>query len=73
MLEVDYVQPALGDGLARDRGLCLIALPPVPALTGGLVRDFLRELYAATEGTPDRELEKLLAGIPASVSFRTPI
>lgn len=67
--EVRYVQPALGPGLARDHGLCLIVLaseqPVPPALPGRVVRDFVDELYAATEGNaPDPELR---AAIPEEV------
>ncbi len=51
-----YVQPALGPGLERDRGLVLIALAgaaPLPAeLAGAIPRGFVAELYAATEGGP---------------------
>jgi GNAT superfamily N-acetyltransferase len=54
-----YVQPALGPGLARDRGLVLIALAgaaPLPAeLPGAIPRGFVEELYAATEGGPPDE------------------
>jgi len=54
VLEVRYVQPALAPGLARDAGLCLIALAgaqPLPAtVPGAIVRDFVTELYAITEG-----------------------
>jgi GNAT superfamily N-acetyltransferase len=57
-----YVQPALGPGLTRDRGLVLIALAgarPLPAeLDGAIVRAFVDELYAVTEGgPPDPEIE----------------
>lgn len=65
VLDMRYVQPALAPGLARDRGLCLLALAAdqvLPAsLDGEIVRAFVTELYAIAEGnTPDREL---LAGI----------
>ena len=50
VLDVRYVQPSLGEGLARDEGLCLIVLPPVPGLTDEVVHDFVAELYLATEG-----------------------
>jgi GNAT superfamily N-acetyltransferase len=30
MLDYAYVQPALGDGLDEDHGLCLMVLPPIP-------------------------------------------
>ena len=53
VLDVRYVQPALGPGLARDAELALIALPPVPdPVPGEAVRAFIVELYAATEGGP---------------------
>lgn len=53
VLDVRYVQPKLGPGLARDRGLVLIAFPPVPAeIDGATVRAFVDELYAVTEGGP---------------------
>lgn len=52
-----YVQPSLGPGLERDRGLVLIALaaagaPLPPEIDGAIPRGFVRELYAATEGGP---------------------
>jgi len=54
--EVRYVQPALAPGLHRDRDLLLIVLAgeePVPAdLPEEVVRGFLEELYAVTEGGP---------------------
>lgn len=61
VIDVPYVQPALGDGLARDRGLCLIAWPPpdgvLPAISAATLREWLCELYAVTEGgAPDAEL-----------------
>jgi GNAT superfamily N-acetyltransferase len=66
-----YVQPALAPGLTRDRGLCLIALAgeqPLPAaMSGAIVRGFVDELYAATEGgAPDADL---VAGIPELVEL----
>jgi GNAT superfamily N-acetyltransferase len=66
VVDARYVQPALAPGLARDHGLCLIALAGEqalpPAMEGRIVRDFIEELYVTTEGgPPDREL---LAGIP---------
>lgn len=71
VLDMRYVQPALAPGLARDHGLCLLALadgPPLPAaIDGAIVRAFVHELYAITEGNaPDREL---LAGIPDRVAL----
>jgi GNAT superfamily N-acetyltransferase len=61
VLDVRYVQPALAPGLERDHGLCLIALAghqPLPAaMPGEIVRAFVDEIYAATEGNlPDRAL-----------------
>lgn len=54
VLDIRYVQPALAPGLARNRGLCLIAMtssqPLGPWLPGALVRDFVDELYQITEG-----------------------
>lgn len=52
-----YVQPALGPGLQRDRGLVLLALTtadvPLPReLDGALPRALVEDLYAATEGGP---------------------
>lgn len=71
VLDARYIQPALAPGLARDHGLCLIALPsaePLPAmLAGAIVRDFVDELYTLTEGgSPDRTL---LDAIPDQVSL----
>jgi hypothetical protein len=71
VVDVRYVQPALAPGLARDHGLCLIALAgqaPLPAaLPGGLVRGFVEELYEVTEGAgPDRAL---VADIPEHVAL----
>lgn len=70
-LDLRYVQPALAPGLARNRGLCLLALAgdaPLPeTIDGARARAFLTELYAIAEGnTPDREL---LAGIPDRVGL----
>jgi GNAT superfamily N-acetyltransferase len=71
VVDVRYVQPALAPGLARDHGLCLIALAdeqPLPAtMSGHIVRDFVAELFTITEGAaPDREL---LAAIPDRVNL----
>jgi GNAT superfamily N-acetyltransferase len=53
VVDTRYVQPALGPGLERDRGLILIVLdPPGPTIPGAIVDAFVRELYAATEGGP---------------------
>lgn len=61
--DVRYIQPALGEGLARDARLCLIVVPGDPAralpttLAGADVRAFVDEFYAATEhGPPPAEL-----------------
>ena len=72
VVDVRYIQPALGPGLARDRGLCLLALagaePLPPTMPGAIVRDFIAELYAVTERrAPDAELVELLAQIPDTV------
>jgi GNAT superfamily N-acetyltransferase len=71
VVDVRYVQPALAPGLARDHGLCLIALagPQAlpPTMSGEIVRDFVSELYAVTEGNaPDHAL---LAAIPERVNL----
>ncbi len=71
VVDTRYVQPALAPGLVRDHGLCLIALAseqPLPAtMPGRIVRGFVEELYAATEGSaPDDEL---VAGIPEHVAL----
>lgn len=54
VLDARYVQPSLGPGLQRDRGLVLIALAgkeALPAeLDGARVRAFVEELYQVTEG-----------------------
>ena len=69
VLETHYIQPALADGLARDRGLLLIALDEArAALPGVLVRAFVTELFETTERrAPDAELHALLAAIPDDV------
>ena len=71
VLDARYVQPALAPELARDHGLCLLALageqPLAPTMPGGIVRGFVEELYAATEGAPpDAEL---IAAIPERVDL----
>ena len=48
--DVRYVQPALGPGLQRDRGLRLISW--ANRLDGARLRTFVEELYAVTEGGP---------------------
>ena len=71
VVDTRYVQPALAPGLVRDHGLCLIALAseqPLPAtMPGRIVRDFIDELYAATEGAPPDD--ELVAAIPAHVAL----
>ena len=59
VLDVRYVQPALGPGLSRDRGLVLIAFAPIPEpVDGARVRAFVEELYAVTEGgAPDADVQ----------------
>lgn len=69
VLDVRYVQPALAPGLARDHGLCLIALAgeqPLPVtMAGAVVRDFVHELYTVTEGAaPEHEM---LTGVPEQI------
>ena len=49
VLDYAYVQPALGPGLTRDAGLCLIVLPPAPSVDDSVVRTFVDELYSVTE------------------------
>lgn len=73
-LDVAYVQPSLGPGLARDRSLALLAFPPLPAsVPGALVRDFLDELFTITEGaTPtDAEYGAMLASIGEVVGYES--
>jgi len=53
VIEMRYVQPALGDGLPRDRQLLLMVFPPFPSpIDGARLRAFIDELYQATEGGP---------------------
>jgi hypothetical protein len=70
VLDMRYIQPALGPGLARDRQLVLLALPgelPLPDhVDGGLLRTFVDEFYSVVEnGPPDAEIV-----IPDKVSLR---
>jgi len=71
VVDARYVQPALAPGLERDHGLCLIALSGTQALpktmSGQVVRDFIDELYRATEGAPPEEA--LLAEITDSIAL----
>lgn len=46
-IDIEYVQPSLGEGLEPDTGLCLIALPPVRPFTLDIVETFLHEFRAA--------------------------
>jgi GNAT superfamily N-acetyltransferase len=67
VLDLAYVQPALGPGLTRDPSLLLIAVfsgAPPASLPGPLVAAFLDELYTATEGaSPGFE-------VPAEIPLR---
>lgn len=66
VVDVRYIQPALGDGLERDRGLRLIVHPPLPIVTGEMVRSFITELFDVTErAPPDAEIRELLDEIDA--------
>ncbi len=70
--QVRYVQPALGPELHRDGELMLIVLAgeaPLPAdVPGEVVRAFVEELYAVTEGgAPD---ERIVVGerVPLAIA-----
>ena len=73
VLDMRYIQPSLGEGLERDRGLVLVRhagdAPPLTSMPGAIARDFISEFYAITEeGRPvDDELRALLDGIPDEV------
>src|SRR5262245_29712869 len=73
VLDIRYMQPSLGPGLERDRGLVLVRhsgdAPPLTSMPGSVVRDFISEFYEVTEeGRPvDDELRGILAGIPEEV------
>ena len=73
VLDMRYIQPSLGPGLERDRGLVLVRhagdAPPLASMPGAVARDFVSEFYAITEeGRPvDDELRALLDGIPEEV------
>lgn len=75
VVDTRYIQPSLGPGLDRDRGLCLLrhANPGEAPTTieGKIVRDFVTELYEVTEGehAPDAELRAVLDGIPETVAL----
>lgn len=70
VLDIRYVQPSLGPGLERDRGLVLLRhagdAPPLREMPGAVVKDFLAEFYAVTEdGRPfDDELRAIIDGVP---------
>ncbi len=73
VLDIRYIQPSLGPGLERDRGLVLLRhagdAPPVESMPGQVVVDFISEFYEVTEeGRPvDDELRAILDGIPQRV------
>ena len=71
--DIKYVQPSLGPGLERDRGLVLVRhagdAPPLTEMPGAIVREFITEFYEITEeGRPvDAELRGILDGVPDTV------
>ena len=73
VLDIRYVQPSLGPGLERDRGLVLLRhagdAPPIDRMPGAVVRAFISEFYEITEeGRPvDDELSAILDRIPAEI------
>lgn len=73
VLDIRYIQPSLGAGLERDRGLVLVRhagdAPPLEQMPGAIVRDFIGEFFAITEdGRPvDDELRAILDAIPDPV------
>ena len=73
VLDMRYMQPSLGPGLERDRGLVLVRhsgdAAPLTRMPGSIVRDFIGEYYDVTEeGRPvDDELRGILDGIPDEV------
>ncbi|HEU5055353.1 MAG TPA: GNAT family N-acetyltransferase [Kofleriaceae bacterium] len=73
VLDIRYIQPSLGPGLERDRGLVLVRhagdAPPLEHMSGQVVKDFIAEFYEVTEDgrPPDDELSAILAGIPDPV------
>lgn len=77
VLDARYVQPSLGPGLARDRGLVLIALAgaePLPGeLDGAPVRAFVEELYEVTEGGPIDPEVAIPARIHLGILSATPL
>ncbi len=74
VLDVPYVQPSLGPGLARDRGLCLIAFGArAPrGVDGAVLATFVRELWAACEGpgaADDPELARVTGAMRGTVAL----
>lgn len=73
VLDIRYVQPSLGPGLERDRGLVLLRhagdAPPLASMPGQVVKSFIGEFYEITEEgrPPDDELATILGGIPDTV------
>jgi hypothetical protein len=76
VVDTAYVQPELGVGLERDRGLRLLMFPGDATLPrsvpGPLIATFLEEFYAITEGAPpdDPELVSLVRGLGGAVMLR---
>jgi GNAT superfamily N-acetyltransferase len=73
VLDIRYVQPSLGEGLERDRGLVLLRhagdAPPLDRMPGSVVKGFIAEFYAITEDgrEVDDELRAILDGVPDEV------
>jgi GNAT superfamily N-acetyltransferase len=73
VLDIRYVQPSLGEGLERDRGLVLLRhagdAPPLDRMPGSVVKGFIAEFYAITEDgrEVDEELRAILDGVPDEV------
>jgi len=73
VLDIRYVQPSLGPGLERDRGLVLLRhagdAPPLGEMPGHIVQGFISEFYDITEEgrAVDDELRAILDGIPETV------
>jgi GNAT superfamily N-acetyltransferase len=70
VLDLRYIQPSLGEGLSRDRGLVLVAWPPpgsaLQPLPSETVQAFYAELVAVTEGPYlDAELSAVLEDMGA--------
>ncbi len=71
VLDVPYVQPSLGPGLARDRGLCLIAFGACGPIDGAVLATFVRELWVACEGpgaADDPELARVTGAMRGTVA-----